>query len=68
VRHARGLGVAASLKLTNHPITGPMFSGPQQHPFVCTTNQLGQEPQRRQRDAPPGYAVRDAQGNVTATA
>ena len=25
------------LTLTNHPIGGPMFSGPQQQPFVCTT-------------------------------
>ncbi|MBY5164054.1 DUF6351 family protein [Salsipaludibacter albus] len=23
--------------LTNHPITGPMFSGPQQQPFLCST-------------------------------
>jgi hypothetical protein len=27
----------ASLTLTNHPIGGPIFSGPQQQPFVCTT-------------------------------
>jgi hypothetical protein len=27
----------AHLRLTNHPISGPMFSGPQQQPFVCTT-------------------------------
>src|SRR5918994_2192126 len=25
------------LTLTNHPIGGPIFSGPQQQPFVCTT-------------------------------
>ena len=30
-----------SLEITNYPITGPMFSGPQQHPFVCTTTQGG---------------------------
>jgi hypothetical protein len=29
----------AELRITNHPITGPMFSGPQQSPFVCKTNQ-----------------------------
>ncbi len=28
---------SASLTLTNHPITGPMFSGPHQQPFVCAT-------------------------------
>ncbi|MCH8503826.1 MAG: DUF6351 family protein [Ectothiorhodospiraceae bacterium] len=26
-----------SVTLTNHPITGPMFSGPQQYPFVCSS-------------------------------
>ena len=26
----------AALTLTNHPITGPMFSGSQQEPFLCT--------------------------------
>jgi len=33
-----------TLKLTNYPITGPVFSGPHQHPFVCTvmTSGLGQ--------------------------
>jgi hypothetical protein len=27
------------LALTNHPAQGPIFSGPQQQPFVCKTNQ-----------------------------
>ncbi len=27
----------ASLRLTNHPITGPMFSGPKQPDFFCST-------------------------------
>ncbi len=33
-----------ALILTNYPITGPIFSGPHQHPFVCTvmTEGLGQ--------------------------
>jgi len=33
-----------TLTLTNYPITGPIFSGPHQHPFVCTvmTSGLGQ--------------------------
>jgi hypothetical protein len=35
---ARGRKPApAHLSVTNHPISGPMFSGPQQQPFVCTT-------------------------------
>jgi hypothetical protein len=36
-------GVAGSrefveLTLVNHPITGPLFSGPHQEPFICDTN------------------------------
>ena len=53
----------ASLALTNHPITGPMFSGPQQTPFVCTTIQLGKQP-LVDSPVPPGYAVRDAHDNL----
>jgi hypothetical protein len=33
----RGRPAAVSLELLNHPISGPIFSGPQQQPFVCTT-------------------------------
>ncbi|MGH9231248.1 MAG: DUF6351 family protein, partial [Acidimicrobiales bacterium] len=33
----RGHGRRVRLTLTNHPIGGPIFSGPQQQPFVCTT-------------------------------
>jgi hypothetical protein len=53
------------LVLTNHPITGPMFSGPHQHPFVCTTNQgaVGRQP-LVDSATPPGYPVTDAGGNV----
>lgn len=31
---------SAKLTLVNHPITGPTFSGPQEQPFVCMTNQF----------------------------
>ena len=30
-------GAAAAILLTNHTISGPMFSGPAQHPFVCAS-------------------------------
>lgn len=63
---ARAFGaVQARLVLTNHPVTGPMFSGPQQHPFVCTTIQgtVGRQP-LVDTPTPPGYTVRDAQNNV----
>ena len=34
----------ASLELVNHPITGPVFSGPHQQPFVCETVESGLGP------------------------
>lgn len=34
----------AQLDLTNHPITGPVFSGPHQTPFVCQTEGAGLGP------------------------
>lgn len=37
----KGRPAAVSLTLTNHPITGPIFSGPHQYPFVCNTVSQG---------------------------
>ncbi len=34
----------ARLTITNHPLTGPIFSGPHQTPFICTTEQMGLGP------------------------
>jgi len=62
VRH-KDHGALSSLKLTNYPITGPMFSGPQQTPFVCTTNQLNVQPLVDTASA-PGYPVKDGSGNT----
>lgn len=31
----------AQVLLTNHPISGPMFSGPHQEPFICETEAAG---------------------------
>lgn len=31
----------ASVVLTNHPVDGPLFSGPHQSPYVCTTEEAG---------------------------
>ena len=40
--NGRGNGrPTARLTLTNHPVTGPIFSGPQQQPFVCKTQTAG---------------------------
>ena len=36
--NVRGMGRAdADMVLTNYPVEGPVFSGPQQQPFVCAT-------------------------------
>jgi hypothetical protein len=37
----RGLPGPAYLILTNHPVTGPVFSGPHQHPFMCSVQYHG---------------------------
>jgi hypothetical protein len=68
VKH-RNANVRDAITLTNWPITGPMFTGPQQTPFVCTTNQGGIARQPRVDSAnPPGYKVTDgatvASGNT----
>ena len=40
--NGRGNGrPTATVTLTNHPVTGPIFSGPQQYPFVCKTQTAG---------------------------
>ncbi len=64
VRH-RNANTRDAITLTNHPITGPMFSGPQQTPFVCTTIQgaVGRQP-LADSAAQPGYRVTDAQGQL----
>jgi hypothetical protein len=33
--------ILAKILVTNHPITGPVFSGPQQTPFICETQTYG---------------------------
>src|SRR3954469_8266912 len=38
--HSQGHAVA-SLVVTNHPITGPVISGPHQTPFVCEAQSFG---------------------------
>ena len=62
VKH-RNANVRDSIKLTNYPITGPMFTGPHQTPFVCMTNQsaVGRQPLIDSVTS-PGYRVTDASG------
>ena len=63
-RHA-GSGASQILELTNHPATGPMFSGPQQTPFICTTVQsaVARQPNVDSVTA-PGYKVTNAAGQT----
>jgi hypothetical protein len=49
--------------LTNWPITGPMFTGPQQTPFVCTATQFNLQPNVDSATV-PGYRVTNAQGET----
>jgi len=59
----KGQSLRDRITLTNYPITGPMFSGPQQQPLVCTTIQrdVGKQP-LVDSATPPGYKVTDATG------
>ncbi|HEY8474585.1 MAG TPA: DUF6351 family protein [Natronosporangium sp.] len=41
LRARAGHGPTARLTLRNHPIEGPIFSGPKQYPFLCRTEQAG---------------------------
>ncbi len=54
---------STTLVLTNYPVTGPIFSGPQQYPFVCTTEDAGLD-QPLVDDATKGYPVYAADGTV----
>jgi hypothetical protein len=74
----------ATLTLVDHPISGPIFSGPQQQPFVCTTARgrldgrpvLGQPLVDNQEqvgipvaaEAPDGSYPQDGRGYPTAAA
>ena len=50
--------------VVNHPITGPVFSGPQQQPFVCTvTSVFGIQP-KVDSLTPPGFRVLNEQGET----
>ena len=63
--YVKGQSRRDTLRVTNWPITGPMFTGPHQTPFVCTTIQsaVGRQP-LVDSATPPGYRVTDASGNL----
>jgi len=62
---ARGdRGPTTRLMLRNHPIEGPVFSGPKQYPFLCRTEQAGLgQPLVDNQDA-EGMRVRGPDGAV----
>jgi hypothetical protein len=62
----KGRPRAINLTLTNYPITGPVFSGPHQQPFVCTVQNegLGQPIVDNDSEGFPVFAT-DADGNPT---
>ncbi len=63
-QHGEGQGLpeAAHLTLTNYPITGPIFSGPHQHPFMCSVQEHGLgQPIADSTDF--GFTVFDGGGN-----
>jgi hypothetical protein len=50
---ATGGGQTVELKVTNHPIGGPVFAGPQVTPWFCTTEENGLgRPKDKQCNAP----------------
>lgn len=65
-----GSGRHVDLTVTNHPTTGPIFSGPQQQAFVCTTARarfdgrslLGQPIVDNQKQVGIRVAAEDAEG------
>lgn len=61
--HHTDHGPIDNLTVTNHPITGPIFSGPQQYPFVCTVStELGKQP-LVDTDEGMGFPVYDVNNN-----
>ena len=57
-------GRSRDLKVVNHPITGPLFSGPQQQPFFCETVPAGSA----RRSTPPARRRRRSRYRYRTTA
>lgn len=63
-RRAAPQAVLASLRLHNYPISGPMFSGPQQLPFICRSEDAGLGQPLADNRQGIGHPVRGADGRV----
>ncbi len=53
---------SASIVLTNHPVTGPLFTGPHQQPFICRSQESGLGQPLVDSQAGPGHPVFSAAG------
>jgi len=64
---AGGLPGATRLNVFNSPGSGPLFSGPQQTPYICTTEQLGAgattDPATCAANTTVAYSYRTTDGN-----
>lgn len=61
--HHVDYGPLSDLTLKAYPVTGPIFSGPHQYPFVCSvTEELGKQP-LVDTEGDAGFPVLDADGN-----
>ncbi|GAA0912379.1 DUF6351 family protein [Nonomuraea longicatena] len=56
---AAALSQRGTLRLRNHPISGPIFSGPHQYPFLCKTERGGLGPPVADNQDRQGYRVAD---------
>jgi hypothetical protein len=63
-RVGMGQGNQAELTVTNYPITGPIFSGPHQQPFVCKTTGAGLGQPLVDNQDQIGFPVFDVDNNV----
>ena len=60
----QGFGSTRLMLVKNHPISGPIFSGPKQYPFLCRTEQQGLGQPAVDNQAGLGWKVKDASGTV----
>ncbi len=53
-----------SVDVVSHPLSGPVFSGPRQYPFVCTSELQWNRSPRVDHEEEWGFPVRDDQGEL----
>lgn len=63
--HGDDGGMLAGISLVSHPLSGPVFSGPQQYPFVCTTVSQWDRQPVVDHDQSWGFPVYDGEGELS---